>query len=99
MIQRLLESRNLVACVLAAATGLVLYLRVPFPEGNFFLELIFLSARPVFLGLKYLYIVLLYTTPYIAHSILLSGIYIFALKIPQKIRPGHLPPYPDPRQR
>jgi TraM recognition site of TraD and TraG len=99
MIQRLLESRNLVAYLLATATGLVLYLKVPFPEQNFFLELMFLWARPVFLGLKYSYIVSLYTTPYIAYSILLSGIYIFALKVPETVRPGRLPPYPDPRLR
>jgi hypothetical protein len=99
MIQRLLRSKNLIAFVLAAATGMLLYFRVPFPEGNFFLELLFLWARPVFLGLKYSYIVFLYTTPYIVYSVLFSGIYIFALKIPQKIHPGRLPPYPDPRQR
>ncbi len=92
MIQRLLQSRNLVACLLTAATGFVLYVKVPFPEQNLFLELIFLWARPVFFGLKYSYTVFLYTTPYIVYSILLSGIYIFALKVPQQARPGHLPP-------
>jgi TraM recognition site of TraD and TraG len=99
MIQRLLESRNLLAFVLAMATGFLLYVKVPFPEQNLILELIFLSARPVYLGLEYAYIVCLYTTPYIAYSILLSGIYIFALKVPKTVRPGDLPPYPDPRKR
>ena len=99
MIQRLLASRNLVASLLAMATGLVLYVKAPFPEKNLFLELIFLWARPVFLGLKYSYIVSLYTTPFIAYSILLSAVYIFALKVPEKMRPGDLPPYPDPRLR
>ena len=68
MIQRLLDSKNLIACLLAAATGMTLYIRMPFPEENFFLELLFLSARPVFLGLKYSYIVFLYTTPFLAYS-------------------------------
>ncbi|HXA76561.1 MAG TPA: type IV secretion system DNA-binding domain-containing protein [Candidatus Acidoferrales bacterium] len=99
MIQRLLQSKNLVACLLTAATGLMLGRKAPFPEQNLFLELILLWARPVFVGLKYSYIAFLYTTPYIAYSILLSGIYIFALKVPQKVRPGHLPLYPDPRKR
>ncbi len=99
MIQRLLHSRNLIACVLAAATGFFLYIRLPFPEDNFFLELIFLWTQPVFWGLKYTYLVFLYTTPFIAYSILLSGLYIAALKTPQKIRPGLLPLYPDPAQR
>jgi len=99
MIQRLLNSKNLVACVLAAATGLLLYFRFPFPEENFFLELLYLRARPVFTGLRYSYLLFFYTTPYIAYSVLLSGVYVFALKIPQKKRPGRLPPYPDPGQR
>ena len=99
MIQRILNSKNFVACLLAAATGMVLYIKMPFPEGNLFFELMFLWARPVFLGFKYSYIVFLYTTPYIGYSVLLSGLYIFALKIPQRIRPGRLPAYPDPRER
>ena len=65
MIQRILNSKNFVACLLAAATGMVLYIKLPFPEGNLFFELVFLWARPVFLGFKYSYIVFLYTTPYI----------------------------------
>src|SRR5260370_19583750 len=99
MIQRILNSKNFVDCVLAAATGMILYIRMPFPEGNLFFELMFLWARPVFLGFKYSYIVFLYTTPYIGYSIFLSVLYLFALKIPQRIRPGRLPVYPDPRKR
>jgi hypothetical protein len=98
MIQRLLNSKNFVACLLAAATGMLLYIRMPFPEGNLFFELMFLWARPVFWGFKFSYIVFLYATPYIAYSIVLSGLYIFALKIPQRIRPGRLPDIPDPRK-
>jgi hypothetical protein len=40
----------------------------------------------------------LYTTPYIAYSILLSGIYIFALKAGRKIRAGGSLLYSEPRQ-
>jgi hypothetical protein len=97
MIQRILTSKNFVACLLAAATGLLLYIRMPFPEGDLFLELIFLRARPVFLGCKYSYILFLYTTPYITYSFALSGLYIFALKIPRRITPGRLPAFPDTR--
>jgi hypothetical protein len=99
MIQHLLHLKNLLAGLLAAVTGLLLYWRAPFPEQNFFFELMFLQARAALLGFKYCYILFLYTTPYIVYSILLSGIYIFALKVPQRARPGHLPPYPDPRRR
>jgi hypothetical protein len=99
MIQGLLNSKNFLACLLAAGTGMALYMRMPFPEYHFFFDLMFLWARPVFLGFKYSYILFLYTTPYIAYSILLSGLYIFGLKIPQHIRPGRLPAYSDPRKR
>jgi hypothetical protein len=94
MIQKLLHSKNLIACLLTAATGMTLYFCVPFPENNFFIELIFLWSRRVFQGLHYSYYLLLYTTPYIVYSFLLSGLYIFAIKFKRRIRPGTLPPYP-----
>jgi hypothetical protein len=99
MIQRLLNSRNLLACAMAAATGLALYEKMPFPEQNLFLELTYLWAHPVFLIFKYCYLLFLYTTPYILYSVLLSGIYIFALKVPRTVHPGSLARYPDPRTR
>src|ERR1700728_1468429 len=72
---------------------------MPFPADNFLIELLFLRARPLFLGLRYSYFVFLYTTPFIVYSILLTGIYIFALKFPQKTRPGRLPVYIVPSAR
>jgi TraM recognition site of TraD and TraG len=99
MIQRLLNSKNLIACLLAAATGMSLYLHVPFPEYNFYLELIFLWSRRVFLGIQYSYYLFLYSTPYIIYSFLLSGFYIFAIKFKRHIRPGILPPYPALSER
>jgi hypothetical protein len=99
MMQRLIHSKNLIACVLAATTGIILYFRMPFPADNFLIELLFLRARPLFLGLRYSYFVFLYTTPFIVYSILLTGIYIFALKFPQKTRPGRLPVYIVPSAR
>jgi hypothetical protein len=40
MIQRVLNSKNFVAFLLAAATGMTLYFFMPFPEGNPYLRLI-----------------------------------------------------------
>src|SRR5215471_3007750 len=77
VMQRILRAKTFVACVLAAVTGIFLYFRYPFPERNFYLELVFLWARPIFHGLKYSYTLFLYTTPYIIYSFLLSGLYIF----------------------
>ena len=99
MIGRILREKNFIACVLAAVTGLVLYFRYPFPEQNFFLELIFLWARPVFQGMKFFYTLFLYTTPYIIYSFLLSGLYIFTLKSPPRPKAGKPPAYPGPSSR
>jgi type IV secretory system conjugative DNA transfer VirD4/TraG family protein len=99
MIERILNSRNFVACLLAAATGTILYVRMPFPEANLFFQLMSFRAQSVFLGFKYSYVVLLYTTPYIGCSFLLSSLYIFALKTPKRVRLGRLPAFPDPRKR
>src|SRR5256886_2953445 len=99
MIERFLNSRGTVACLLAMATGMTLYFRMPFPDDNVLFELMYLRASPVFWGFKYTYILLLYTTPFIGYSIVLSGLYVFASKIRRPDKPGRLPRYPDPRKR
>src|SRR5438132_5045683 len=99
MIERFLNSRGTVACLLAMATGMTLYFRMPFPEDNVLFELMYLRASPIFWGFKYTYILLLYTTPFIGYSILLSGLYVFASKVRRPDKPGRLPRYPDPRKR
>jgi len=99
MIQRILHARHFLACLLSAATGMALYFKAPFPEDNIFLRVMAIRSAPAFLFFKYSYTLFLYTTPYIAYSILLSGIYIFALKAGHKIRAGKLPLYPAPRKR
>ncbi|HKW35196.1 MAG TPA: TraM recognition domain-containing protein [Candidatus Acidoferrum sp.] len=99
VIRRILSEKNFLACLLAAITGMILYFRYPFPDDNFFLELIFLWARPVFQGLKYCYTLFLYTTPYIIYSFVLSGLYIFTLKGPPRPKAGKLPAYPPTSNR
>jgi hypothetical protein len=99
VIQRLINSKNFVAFVLTAITGMALYFYIPFPEQNVFLQLMAFRAPLVFEGVKWSYTLFLFTTPYIVLSILLSGLYIFALKAHRKITAGRLPRYPDPRQR
>jgi len=99
MIRQILQARHFCACLLAGATGMVLYFRAPFPDSNLFLRVMDLRAHYAFLFLKYSYTVFLYTTPYIVFAVVLSGAYIFALKTEKKIRAGHLPLYPDARKR
>ena len=78
---------------------MALYFYIPFPEGNVFLQFMAMRAPLVFNGVKWSYNLFLFSTPYIVYSILLSGLYIFALKAHRKITAGRLPRYPDPRQR
>src|SRR6266566_2433769 len=99
MIQRILRARHFLACLLSAATGMALYFKAPFPEDNIFLRVMAIRSESAFLFFKYSYTLFLYTTPYLVYSILLSGIYIFALKTGRKIRAGKLPLYPAPRKR
>src|SRR5208283_3943581 len=50
-------------------------------------------------GLKASYHVMLFTTPYIGYSLLLSALYIFALRTTRRVKPQPLPPYPAIQSR
>ena len=77
MMQKILNSKNFVACLLAAATGMTLYFRVPFPDENIFLQVMAQRSPSIFYFVKYSYTLFLFSTPYIGYSIVLSGVYIF----------------------
>jgi hypothetical protein len=96
---RALESRGSISAILAMAAGTFLFYRHPFPDEQIFLHVIAMRAPQAFLSFKYIYYVLLFTTPYLVCSTTLSGFYIFTLKARQKISPGRLPRYPDPTKR
>src|SRR5229473_5508840 len=99
MIQRVLASKGLVAYVLACATGITVYFRWPFPENDLMLRLISIRAPLIYAFFKYTYTLFLFTTPYIAYSLVLSGLYVFAFRPNRKIKPMPLPAYPDPSRR
>src|ERR1700730_15180076 len=99
MIERALASKGLVAYVLACATGITLYFRWPFPEDDLVLHLISIRAPLIYAGFKYTYTLFLFTTPYIAYSVVLSGLYVFAFRPNRKIKPMPLPAYPEPKRR
>jgi hypothetical protein len=99
MIQRILGSKGLVAYVMACASGITFYFRWPFPEDDLVLHLIDLRAHGIYLFFKYSYTLFLFTTPYIAYSLVLSGLYVFAYRPTRKAKPRALPPYPDPAKR
>src|SRR5712664_2378543 len=97
--KRTLESRAFISAILAMAIGTFLFYTHPFPDEQIFLRVIAVRAPQVFLSFQYLYCALLFTTPYLVCSTVLSGLYIFTLKARQTISPGRLPKYPDPSKR
>jgi TraM recognition site of TraD and TraG len=99
MIQRILHSRGFVSALLAMGTGAILYYTHPFPCEQIFLRVTAIRAPRAFLSFEYLYNLFLFTTPFLFFSTVLSGFYIFTLKVRRRISPGHLPKYTDPEQR
>jgi len=97
--QRILQSRAFLAAVLAMGTGVFLFYTRTFPDDQVFLRVIAVRAPQAFLTFKYLYYTFLFTTPYLAYSTMLSGLYIFTLEAKRHIEPGRLPLYPDPSSR
>src|SRR5712692_7391126 len=103
MIQRVLNSKNFLAVLLALVTGTALYFKMPWPMttslppqtwNEYFLRLIALRDPWTYAGLKASYHVMLFTTPYIGYSFLLSALYIFTLRPRRLPKPQPLPLYP-----
>ena len=103
MIQRLLNSKNFMAVVLALLTGTALYAMLPWPMttatvaqswNKYFLRLVALRDPWTCAALKASSHVMLFTTPYIGYSLLLSALYIFTLRPRRLTKPQPLPPYP-----
>ena len=80
MIEWVLASKNLVAALLACATGLPLYFRYPFPADNLVLRLIAIRDPSMYRTFIAVYTLFLFTTPFILYSLVLSGLYVFALR-------------------
>lgn len=99
MMRRVLASRHFVAAILAMVTGAVFFYARPFPEGQLFLRVIAVRAPSAFLSFRYLYIVSLFTTPYMGYLGLFSALYVATLKFRHRVVAGRLPQYPDPRAR
>ena len=99
MFRRILDSRSFVAALLAMATGLVLFYRVPFPENQLFLKVIALRAPHALQSFECLYWMCLFSTPYMAYAGAFSIVYTFTLKLGRRIAPGRLPAYPEPSKR
>ncbi|MGI9071706.1 MAG: hypothetical protein ACR2JB_10420 [Bryobacteraceae bacterium] len=97
MTQRL--QRQWVIASLAFATGLAVLSHWPFPDGNPLLDLVLWHEPLLWQAIKDAYIVMCFTTPYIAFSVLASSVYIFLERLEPAGTVPTLPPYPEPATR
>jgi len=98
-VRRVVEGRNLVSFVVSAALSLYLFRGWPFPAENNLLQMVLLRKSQLFYGIKYAFVAMLFTTPYIALSILFSFAYIFMMRREEQVGAMRLAPYVPPASR
>src|SRR4051794_23141634 len=94
-----IESRAFVSAALGTAVGLAASYRWPFAADDPFLQLVLFHKPYLFYGIQYAYWSMLFTTPYLLFSALLSLTYIFVVSSECVVTPTKLPPYPELRER
>lgn len=95
----LVEYRIVLSPGLSVACGIVLHSLFPIDTANRLLRLIALERPPIFHGLVWSYDLFLYTTPFLALSMLFSLLYVHLYRSDLDLAAGPLPPYPDPLAR
>ncbi|MCC6589074.1 MAG: TraM recognition domain-containing protein [Bryobacterales bacterium] len=99
MIRSIVDHRTLLSFVASCCAGLLLFQWFPFPDHQVILQLVYVNRPHIFLAIKYGYIAMLFSTPFIAASMVFSLLYIFVVRHEKLARISPLPPYPDPRLR
>ncbi len=99
MVRALVESRQFISFLLSAGLGLAGFYRLPFPSDNALLALVRLQKPGIFLGIKWSFTAMLFTTPYVTCSVLFSLAYIFIIRQEKTVRAQRLPMYPPPATR
>src|SRR3982751_5508738 len=88
-------SRDIIAILSAVAMGLLLTRRYPFPDGDFLVQLTRAESPWLYLGLRWSWLTMLYTTPALFFAGIFSLVYIFGGSGKRKAG-GDLPPFPAP---
>ena len=91
--------RDWVSIGVSVVVGAAAFHRLPFPGEDALLQLLLLEKPSLFYGLKLTYVTVLFSTPYLVASIVLSLGYIFLVRPEKNAGFVKLPPYPDPSQR
>jgi hypothetical protein len=99
LIRPLVEYRFLLSLGASAACGIVLNSIFPIDTANRLLRLIALERPPVFHAVVWSYDLFLYSTPFLACSMIFSLLYVHLYRSEQELAAGSLPPYPDPHTR
>ena len=97
--RQVVENRNLVSFVVSTALGLYLFRGWPFPAENNVLQMVMLQKPCLYYGMKYGFVAMLFTTSYIASSILFSFAYIFVVRRKKEVVGMPLAPYIPPVMR
>ena len=96
---RWLEGCRWASAGLAVIIGRLALSRWPFPENHALLQLVLWHRAYLFYGLKYAYVAMCFTTPYLILSVVASLAYIFVVRGERSSGLALLPPYPDPAGR
>jgi hypothetical protein len=99
IIRPLVEYRIVLALGMSVASGIVLNSMFPLNTANPFLRLIELERPLVFHAVVWSYGLFLYSTPFIACSMIFSLLYVHLYRSEQESSAGSLPPYPNPLTR
>ncbi len=99
VVRPLVENRLFLSLGISAASGIVFRSIFPLNTANPFLRLIELERPLIFHALAWSYDLFLYSTPFLACSMIFSLIYVHLYRSEQEPAASSLPPYPNPRTR
>jgi hypothetical protein len=99
IVRPLVENRFLLSLGMSTASGIMLHSMFPLNTANPFLRLIEFERPPVFHAIVWSYDVFLYSTPFLACSMIFSLLYVHLYRSEQELAAGSLLRYPDPRMR
>ena len=98
-IRAVVEERAFAVAVLSVAIGVSLWLTMPFPERNVFLQYVAIQRQPFYTFLRWSYTAFLFSTPFLLLSAISSLGYIHLSRREELLRAGELPPYPEDTKR
>lgn len=90
-----MNGRTVVVLALSTIAGWFLLAEWPFPDGDTLTRLIFYNRPVVYAALRWTWVAMMFTTPIVAFSTLVSLAFVFMPKRRGASACGKLPPYPD----